>query len=318
MKFNDAIDRLDKFSKVVNRAIIGVAIVEALFVLFIGIASSYLDTENETINKFSFWSLFVFGILYLLLLLLKTLYNANYPGSITNELKSERDLFVLKRNSDRQKTINDFLISTIQRLNGQTCALNYGDETHLCDQGIQEGIRELIHPIIENMHFMLDTTATDFTIGVYLNSYSSMEDFENWESGILIISDKLEKHNIIEKELLTNPDVKGEQFQIQTSIRQSFNDYKYIVHNYINGGMYTIICSPMPFACDEDDVSGVLFIISKHLESIPSETEINLMIFNRVISNWVYRYNECVLGRQDKIQSQIKENKDKGLAEAGH
>ncbi|MBK8642752.1 MAG: hypothetical protein IPN15_11250 [Saprospiraceae bacterium] len=40
-----------------------------------------------------------------------------------------------------------------------------------------------------------------------------------------------------------------------------------------------------------------LFIISKRLEKVPDDLPTTLTIFNRVISNWIYRYNECVYNR---------------------
>jgi hypothetical protein len=93
--------------------------------------------------------------------------------------------------------------------------------------------------------------------------------------------------------------VKDEQFNIQTAIRQSFNNYEYVNSIYqINAENFSIICSPMPFACNEDEPNGVFFIIGKQIDNLPIETETNLKIFNRVIANWIYRYNECVINRQ--------------------
>jgi len=300
--FKNAIERLEKFSATVNKAIVGTAIIEAIFVILISVCASNVNTNNATVNKIATWGLIIFGLFYLFMLFIKTMYNKSYPGSITNELKSERELTSLQRDSERQKTINGFLVTTIERLNGQTCALNYGDDTHLCDKGIKDGIYSLIEPVIDNVFFVLDTINTKFTVGVYIENYCTMAALGQLESGIITVDDKLGKEYLLTKDLLLQADVKDEQFSLQVAIRQSFNNYEFIKSDYSVGQeKFTIICSPMPFACNEEDVNGVLFIIGKHIDTIPLETETNLKIFNRVIANWIYRYNECISNRLERL-----------------
>lgn len=315
MTFQDIIQRLEKHISVVKKAIVGTAIIEAVLVIIISIISNNLNTENETINRIAIWLLIFFALLYLSLLFIKTLYNKTFPGSITNELKSERELSILKRDAERQKTINDFLVTVIHRLNGQTCALNYGDDIHLCDTGIKEGIYNLIQPVVDNIYFILDTINTQFTTGIYLNSYRSLAELNLWESGIIPIKDDLGKVHLLEKDLLEQANVRDEQFFIQTFIRQSFNNSEFVKQDYtINEQCFTIVCAPMPLACDENDTNGVLFIISKAIDKIPEDTEINLKIFNSVIANWVYRYNDCINNRQERevLQTQTTPPADNG------
>ncbi len=302
MDFKEIIVKLDKFCRTINKAIIGVAIFEGIVVTFIGIVSNTLTTDNPEINKYSTYSLIFLGVLYLFLLFIRTAYSTSFPSSITNELKSERELQELKRDAERQKTINEFFVETMQRLNGQTCALNVGDGTHLCDVGISKGIHELIEPVIDNTFFLLDTINTKFTIGVFLNSYSSMSVDTHREKGIIVIEGKLNKTNLLSKELFDMNSVRAEQLELQAAIKHCFNNSEFVEKNYSNGQSdFTIICSPMPSACNENEGLGVLFVIGKKLESIPIDLPIKLKIFGRVIANWIYRYNECVNNRQ-KIQ----------------
>lgn len=300
MTFNEITNRLDKYIKFINKAIVATAIAEAILVISIGVLSSNVNTENSSINKICLILLIVFGLAYLLLLFAKTIYNKSYPGSITSELKAERELAILKADANRQKIINDFLVDVIQRLNGQTCALNYGDDTHLCDAGIREGIYNLLQPVLENVAFILGTVNTQFTIGVYLNDYRTLSVEDSWDNGIIIINDNLNKQSLITKSLLEQIDVKNEQLDIQTGIRHSFNNAVFFKHDYMSEGEYTIICSPIPLACNENETNGVLFIISKKLANIPVDTDVNLTIFNSVVANWVYRYNECIGKRQQQ------------------
>jgi hypothetical protein len=73
---------------------------------------------------------------------IKLLYNTNYSFLITNELKSQKELEELKYVAEKQKLISEFVVQTIERLNGKTCALDSSDETHLSDTGVKAGDRE--------------------------------------------------------------------------------------------------------------------------------------------------------------------------------
>jgi hypothetical protein len=304
MDFKEIIGKLDNFCRTINKMFIVVAIIEGIVVTCIGILSNTLTTANPDINKYSTYLIIFFGLLYLFLLFIRTAYSTSFPSSITNELKSERELQELKRDAERQKTINEFFVETMQRLNGQTCALNIGDGTHLCDIGISNGIHELIEPVIDNTYFLLDTINTKFTIGVFLDGYRSMTLYNQLERGIIVIDDKLTKSSFLIKELLDTNTVRTEQLELQTAIRQCFNNSEFVDKNYNDGqNDFSIVCSPMPSACNENDGLGVLFIISKKLETIPTDLPTKLKIFGRVIANWIYRYNECVNNRQQHIQN---------------
>lgn len=301
MNFSEIIKRLEKIFRVITAAAIALSIIEALIVLFIGIASSNIATVNPDINRIWTGVLISLVVVYAFIIVIKILYNANYPSSITNELKAQHELDNLKEKAERQKTISNFVVQTIERLNGATCALNPGDATHLCDQGVQDGISELIQPVIANTYFLLDTLNTQFTVGLYLADYRTLvkTDNDHWDKGIIIIKDTLLPcANGIEKTLLKEDNLQNEELEIQTAIRKSLNNHQFVKTNFTSDDRaLTIICSPMPYACNEDDLLGVLFIICNHLDKIPDDLPTTLTIFNRVISNWVYRYNECINSR---------------------
>ena len=84
------------------------------------------------------------------MLIIRVSYTISFPGSITAELKSERELSELQRNAGRQKEISSFIIKSIENLNGQTCALDAAGNQHLCDSGIKDGISKLLEPVLNN------------------------------------------------------------------------------------------------------------------------------------------------------------------------
>lgn len=302
MAFINIIDKLSLHTKYVNRIIFGIAVLEGILVVIIGIASNNLNTNDDKINLIAFYSLILFGLIYLVILILKTNYNYHFPGDITSELKSERELLELKKDYNRLNTLDEFLIETIKNLNGQTCAIQNSEETHLCDIGIKEGLNSLISPIIENTNYLLNTRQVHFTIGIYLDSYLSLTQQEN-DSGIIILHDSLGKEDVLNKTLFTDLYCQSEKLEIQTRLSKSFNNYEFLAEVYgINNNAHTIVCSPIPFACDDEDRLGVLFIISKKITNLPNQLELNLSIFCRIISNWVYRYNQCIFERKQRSQ----------------
>ena len=204
MDFKETIATLENYCRIINRAIIGIAIFEGIIVTIIGIVSNTLATDDPEINKYSTYALIFLSVLYLFLLFVKAAYATSFPSAIANELKSERALKELKGDAGRQKTINEFFVETIKKLNGQTCALNTGGDRHLCDYDISEGIHNLIEPVIENTSFLLDTTNTKFTIGVFLSSYASMTIGNRSEKGIIVIKDKLNKNSLLHKGLIND------------------------------------------------------------------------------------------------------------------
>lgn len=305
MKFPHLILRLEKIFKIITAAAIVLSIIEALIVLFIGIASSNISTENS--DSRTIWTTLLISliIVYAFIIIIKILYNANYPSSIVNELKSQRELEILTNEAGRQRTISEFVVQTIERLNGETCALNPSNEPHLCDTGIQQGVKELIEPIILNSYFLLNTINTNFTVGLYLDRYATLNQIDGayYDSGVIILNDSLfSTGSEIDKDLLKNNHLHGALLELKTAINKSFNNHEFVKLNFTTlKDKFTIICSPMPYACDDQDLLGVLFIISRQLEITPEDLPTTLTIFNRVISNWIYRYNECIESRIEKI-----------------
>lgn len=297
MKFDELIQKLDKFARTINNSVITLTVVEAVLVILIGILSSFLS-----VTEYATYGIIFVSLLYILILIVRTAYLKSFPGSIADELKSERELTTIRSDVERQNTLNELFVLTMQRLNGQTCSLNVGDDNNLCDKGIKDGIRDLIEPLIVNTHYLFNNSQLNFTTGIYLKEFCSMKVEGNWDTGVITVNDGLDKQSILNKDLLADNELTGEQLEIQTAIRKSFNNNSFIRQDYkIASSEFTIVCSPFPTACNEDDMLGVFFIISRRVKELPSDTETKLTIFNRVIANWVFRYNECVLNRiEDK------------------
>lgn len=299
MDFNVLMTRLDRFARTVHRAILVLTIFEALLVILIGVVTDGLRDASGSYVRFHVWALVFLGGLYLLLLFMRIAYDRSFPGAIADELRAERELTELRQEADRQATISQFLVSIMQGLNHQTCALDIGDDTHLCDKGITEGLSELLQPVIGNVHFLLDSQNPEALVGVYLSSYASMTSHSG-DSGVIVLSDTLELSNVVTKGMYQDNELVGISLDIQTALKKSNNNFEFVstALRTEDGLELSIHCSPMPIACDEESILGVLFIIAQTQPSVPKDLGEQMSIFNRVVANWVYRYNVCVHGRR--------------------
>lgn len=70
------------------------------------------------------------------------------------------------------------------------------------------------------------------------------------------------------------------------------------------GGDFTIICSEIPEVCSEDPI-GVMFVIVKADCACPSDLPYIFKIFNRLTSNYIYKYNECIISDVQKTLQRL-------------
>ncbi|HTN37593.1 MAG TPA: hypothetical protein VL053_11000 [Arachidicoccus sp.] len=307
------LDKLRSWIRVIQAALIGTIVIEAALVIIIGIASNKI---SESLNYW-FWILLSCTIVYIFLLIIKTLYQLKFPGSIAEELQAKRQLEQKNQLFERQKAINEFIDTAIKGLNEQTCFITgaSGGE-HLCDQELGIRLRQLLEPIISYTDVILDTsTEKKFTIGIHLETYQKFPD--NYESielnnygenpiiqdydlisdkGVIILCDDLNLSDLLPKQLLDLDMVKASQYEIQTAIKRTLNNLAFTKHDFTEKDIkYSIICSEILEVCSDDYSNGVLFIVFKEGITFPKDVPDILSIFNRVTANYVSKYNGCII-----------------------
>lgn len=314
MKYEHLLEKLGTWIKVIQNAILGTIVLEGILVILIGVAS------NKVTDEFNLWlGVLIFcSILYLLLAGLRAVYQIKFPGSIVEELDSKRKLELNEHTLDRQKLINDYINQVIGKLNSQTCIIGLQGDENLCDQELQVRLNDLLNPVIKNSNIILDSPkAQSITLGLYLSFYRKFPRNYNdlkyieidddridlhqdsheliTDKGILILEDDLNLIRYLPKDLLENNDVQGESLEIQSTIRRSFNNNQFFRHNFVSeGNNFTIICSEIPEVCSEDP-TGVMFVIVKADCVCPDDLPYIFKIFNRLTSNYVYKYNDCII-----------------------
>ncbi|WP_323028571.1 hypothetical protein [Gelidibacter japonicus] len=320
------LEKLNEWIKVIQAALLGTIVIEAILVIVIGIAS------NKITETFDHWTGILIGcsLFYIFLIVIKAAYQFKFPSSIVDELISKRQLEEKNKLFDRQKAINEYINSAIQGLNKQTCSIDTrSNNEHLCDEELEVRLRELLQPIVSYTDVILDTsTEKKFTIGIHLdayhkfpNNYDQIEiDEGDWgtyivdyepilDKGLIILKDELELYEILPKCLLDDERISGASYEIQTAIKRTLNNLTFNTNDFsYNDKEYSIICSEILEVCSDDYVNGVLFIIHRQGIIFPSDVPEILRIFNRVTANYVSKYNSCIV---DEIMSKKESNKGK-------
>jgi hypothetical protein len=177
----------------------------------------------------------------------------------------------------------------------------------------------VLNPILANTNIVLDAYEVNkFTIGIYLDDYrkepasyseiniigaeTNMLSIDDWDpitdSGILVLRDDLNlASKFLSKELLQNTQ-RDEALEVASAIQKSFNNITFIKQNFqIQGTNHTIVCSDIPLVCSDSEATGVLFFIIEGTYSPVVDLPYVLRIFTRITSNYVYKYDECLLSQ---------------------
>ncbi|REG78410.1 hypothetical protein [Algoriphagus antarcticus] len=82
------LEKLKDWIKVIQAALLGTIIIEAILVIVIGVASNKID------DNFNHWTgiLFACSLVYIFLVVIKAAYQFKFPSSIVDELISKRQL----------------------------------------------------------------------------------------------------------------------------------------------------------------------------------------------------------------------------------
>ena len=308
--------RLKKWISIIQKAIIATVIVEGVLVIIIGIAS------NKIGEKIDVWvGILVFcGLLYLLLMVIRTVYQLNFPGDIADELQSKSKLEEYDKSFSRQKIINEYINQTVKSLNDQTCTTNVGIDPHMCDEELQVRLKDVLKPVISNTNTILNAyDVNKFTIGVHINFYrnepsdyskinlvpaeDNMVSIDNWDDiddkGILMLKDDLNlEFSLIHKGLLDSEHETQQSLEIKSAIHKSLMNVEFVKTQFnYEDKLFTLICSDMPMVCSDTDASGVMFIVMEGDYEPIEDLPYLLRIFNRVAANYIYKYNECVFNR---------------------
>jgi hypothetical protein len=275
-----------------------------------GIIGALLD--NPTSPSFLTVSLIFSLPLFLVLLIVKAFTQANFPTAAMEELKSRSELESIKKDVARKRTVDGYIDTAIESLNLQTCSLTQEGIDELCEKDIEDGLRSVIGPLIELPNYILDCSGSDFTVGAYLR-YSVVPPAENnsgeldWIENAFVMRDDLDLKQFFMPDLMVNIDATGIQFELRNALQWTYNHNRFFTDTFhYEGHDYTIVAS-VPQVCEGNLPIGVLFITAEKLCTLPEGLDRTLLIFNRILANWLSKYNDC---NQNKLQARLANTQD--------
>jgi len=237
---------------------------------------------------------------------IKAYVQKNFPAAAVEELRARYELHTTQKNIARKRMIDGYIDTAIQSLNQQTCSLSQEAMDELCEQDIEDGLRSVIAPVIQLPNYLLDCSASDFTVGSHLKYSSVPPPGDNgqelcWYERTFLLRDDLDLGGFLCRDLLEDRDASGIRFELRNALHWTLNHREFHASTFCHEeSEYTIITSPIPQVCEGEWLTGVLFIVVEQLDTLPEDLDRILLIFNRILGNWLSRYDEC---NTNKLQS---------------
>ena len=227
----------------------------------------------------------------------------NFPVTILEHLNATEELKELKVKHSRKNKLYDFIDNSIQSLNTNTCPVVLTPDNFLCHQDLELGLKSVLIDLVERPHYILDVDQTKFTIGTFvkdiLDKNSQVGQIESIPQNFIFRDDLNLSNHLPETPYQLNSEQEG-SFQFQTALLEGLNFNKFLCKSItLDNQPYTLICSPIPNVCEECPPDGIIFSIFKGSECCSTDIDSVLLIFGRILSNWIAKYNDCV--RREKM-----------------
>lgn len=294
----------------------GYTLIEVIFIVLLGVASSQVDKLESP------WSLLIFvsGIVLFITYSQRNKFLNKFPKSLIESVEQSLDLkdveiqrkdaeierIKVEKNKGRSSLINDAISKTIVGLNNQTCSLSAREEideiaNKLCDKDIEEGLTQILTPLITEIYTIIEEEDSDILIGTYFNDIAQDR---AGDSSIppstpyyITVKDDIGLKNKIPSTVVNDDSVTGDLLKLQQIFETCLKNNRFVIQDInLFQESFKIVVSPIPYVCKEDDANGATLFILKNAD-YPKDFERIMKIFNRLLSNWMYKYNSCVYSR---------------------
>lgn len=279
-------------------------VMEALLAIGLGaLVSAWISLPD---NAYLGWCALVTGVFYTPLIILKLRAQWCIPEKLFDHLDAVHRLEQTRKELARKEGIDAFIDLAIKSLNSATCRINSDQEDHICDSAVKDGLSDVLSSLINRPQIILDCDTVKFSIGArvfhYVQAGSRPIRFEHeW----LVLRDDLG----VGEEVPCDPadgvmsDATGTSLHFRQAIEKAVNENTLVaVATALRGKPVQLICSPIPVVCDEARADGVLWICRECIQPPPNDLGNILLIFGRVVANWLSKYHDC-LGRKALVRS---------------
>ena len=293
---SDLINKLQQYNKFNRKQFSFIAVTEMVCAIVTGvfIALLFIDYSNERLG----FALMFFAV-FLYLFLQRHRKEELFAVTALNELNSSIELDAKKHELDRKAVLDKHVSDAIKTLNAQATQLYNKDAVTLNDALISDALKAVYEPLFLDPQNILNTRNARFTAGAYLKELKQLptnnaavepELFFN----IYVPRDDLNLTQYFTRVILTDPDLKETYFIIQTQFLDTIKHSRFRASLLTyNSNEYTFITAPIPASSGERS-TGIFFIVTEKLVSLPADLESLLTVFSGLFANWLLQYNAAV------------------------
>jgi hypothetical protein len=311
-----AIKDLKKISSIDKKQSLFMQILELVLAVFAATMTKEWITANSVLSGQFIAMVIVIDVAYLLMVLLRMWKSQHTPTVIADYVEAINDTRNLEYELARKKTIDEFIDKSIMSLNAHTCNWVNAEPAPVCDNPIMDGFKEVWEPLISAPQYLLNTAKTKYTVIVsienspYIEGHGLGTDTRSplhlaYREEVFVLRDDYNLAEEIKACLESKTESRGYLLKVYQQGIESYNDIKLVnqLIEFPTGKILQLITVPVPSVCEEIN-NGTMFILCDDEINIPSDLEKLLMIFNRIATNWVSKYNDCLT---KKVQNDLYE-----------
>jgi hypothetical protein len=269
-------------------------IMEAILSVFYG---ALVGTVLSNYDKGWGWIIagFIASAVYLPLLIIKVRSQWILPDQIFEHLDAKLELNAIEQELARKKAIDGFIDQTIKTLNSATCRISNEPDQALCHSAVADGLADVLSPLINRTQIILDCNTSKFAVGAKVYHNFKREERVYYNQEMLIFRDDVGIRQVIPNDLEELISSTGVALQLRQTVETVVNENRLVECEVkINDQTFQLIGSPVPIVCNEEISNGALWIICECLQPRPRDLENILLIFGRVVANWLSKYDECL------------------------
>jgi hypothetical protein len=280
-----------------------------IFVYTGGLIEAWISSDNEFNKKTITIVASIFTTGFLVFRLARQFY---LPESTIDYIENKQETENTKKELSRKTTIDIYIEEAIKTLNAKTCGLNNGDHNHLCDTSLDDGIRNVLKHIISHTHYFLDCNLSKFSVFVHFTKYPNINNNFDiaYSSRTIMLRDDFNVVLNFKDDILENSTTTNFNLEIYQSALKAYNHYKGISSTFEHFKGQSMITSPIPAVC-ENSCNGLLFVIFDTNSKIPDDVWNIFLIFGRIASNYISKYEDCANSRKNLslLKELISKNK---------
>jgi hypothetical protein len=312
---NNYLDKIRHFQKLAKFNDLTIQIVEfGLSALSAILAEAWINF-NPSPDKYpnKLWAILCI-LITLILLIQRIRHNHYFPQTLFEHLTAEKKLKDSESHLSRKTTIDTYIEESIQTLNAKTCGFKNELDNHLCDTSLDDGIRNVLKHIISHTHYFLDCNLSKFSIFIHFTHYPSINnDFDiSYSTKTILLRDDYNISQNFKDDILQNAKTTEFNLELYQAALSAYNHYGGLISEFVHFEGQSMITSPLPDVC-ENSCNGLLFVICDSAAKIPDDIWNIFLIFGRIASNYISKYEDCANTRKTLFKITELETKIKQL-----